>query len=326
MEELISVVMSTYNETDEHLEKAINSILNQTYEFIEFIIVLDNPKNERIYNILKKYSCRDSRIKLIINDKNIGLTKSLNKAISVANGNYIARMDADDISFTKRLEKQFNKLKNKDLDMVFTKRININNNNNIIGKINLPTLSVNDIERILPLINFITHSSVMIKKNVIETLDKYREIDTAEDYDLWLRMIKKNYKIGLVDEFLIYYRIRNAGISQSNRYKQIVTNRFLKKCYYENELFSKKTRKKLNDYLKKNGCFNENKVVKFNEAYFNLEKGLRLFKKFKFYDATIKIFKSLISHRLILSLIINRIHYRILFLFINIRNYITSKV
>ena len=101
--DLISVIMSNYNTDEEYLRAAIESVLNQTYENFEFIIVDDCSTNNSI-EVIESY--RDSRIRLIKNEENLGLTKSLNVALKTARGQYIARMDADDVCLPQRFEKQ----------------------------------------------------------------------------------------------------------------------------------------------------------------------------------------------------------------------------
>ena len=103
---MISVIMSVYNEKSIYVEKSIDSILNQTYNDLEMVIVLDSPDNETLLRILKEYTHKDARVKLLINDRNSGLAMSLNRAIEVAQGEYLARMDADDISKPERLERE----------------------------------------------------------------------------------------------------------------------------------------------------------------------------------------------------------------------------
>ena len=102
---LISVIMSNYNTPEEYLREAIESILNQTYKNFEFIII-DDCSTDNSLEIIKSYN--DERIVLIENEENIGLTKSINKGLAVAKGEYIARMDADDVSLPQRFEKQIN--------------------------------------------------------------------------------------------------------------------------------------------------------------------------------------------------------------------------
>jgi len=108
MQPLVSVIMSVYSEKRNELLTSINSILEQTYHNIEFIIVNDNPENNIAKKILEDFQMHNSKIKVINNSKNYGLVYSLNKAISIANGEYIARMDADDKSVKKRIECQMN--------------------------------------------------------------------------------------------------------------------------------------------------------------------------------------------------------------------------
>lgn len=105
---LVSVIMSTYNRASlDHnlLSKAIESILNQTYKEFEFIIINDGSIDET-KNILAEFQKKDSRIKILTNEKNEGLPNSLNKGLAIAQGKYIARMDDDDYSFSIRLKKQ----------------------------------------------------------------------------------------------------------------------------------------------------------------------------------------------------------------------------
>lgn len=117
----VSVVMSIYNEQESWLKMSIDSILHQTYSNFEFIIVNDNPQRTLNRNLIEHYQKLDERIVYIENHVNIGLTKSLNLAIAVAKGDYIARMDADDYSFPTRLEKQITFLsKNCDIIAVGT--------------------------------------------------------------------------------------------------------------------------------------------------------------------------------------------------------------
>ncbi|HDL4956660.1 TPA: glycosyltransferase, partial [Mannheimia haemolytica] len=98
MNKKISVVMSTYNEPVEWVEKSIRSILNQTYDNIEVIVICDNPDNKGIVDLLNLIKEGDNRVVLHFNERNKGLIYSLNKAINLSSGEYIARMDADDIS------------------------------------------------------------------------------------------------------------------------------------------------------------------------------------------------------------------------------------
>ena len=106
MSELISIVMSVFNESESEILEAINSCLNQTYENIEILLVNDNP--ERFSEAGFQQFQLDERIVLVRNKNNMGLALSVNKALRLANGSYVARMDADDISDKFRIEKEYN--------------------------------------------------------------------------------------------------------------------------------------------------------------------------------------------------------------------------
>ena len=115
---MISIIMSTYKEEESLLRQSIESILKQTYRDFEFIIILDNPENEMHKRVIEEYVLRDSRIHFYINEKNMGLTHSLNRGIDLAKGEYIARMDADDISLVDRLERQLEYLEKNHYDLI----------------------------------------------------------------------------------------------------------------------------------------------------------------------------------------------------------------
>ena len=112
----ISVIMSAYNESFDELSRSINSIINQTYQNIEFIIVSDNPENKDIKTAVQV--ANDQRIKFIENKENVGLVQSLNRAISEATGIFIARMDADDVSRKTRLKDELQYMQQNSLDIV----------------------------------------------------------------------------------------------------------------------------------------------------------------------------------------------------------------
>lgn len=235
----ISVIMSVYNETDKELSEAINSILNQTYKNIEFIVIIDNPKNNQILECLKKYD--DSRLIVIINEKNIGLTASLNNALKIASGDYIARMDADDISIIDRLEKQIKLCEMKNLDIVTSNIILINEKGEKIKSLN----NINVNPNILLLRNIYFHPTWLVRRKVYESLNGYRDIKYVEDYDFLCRAIISGFKIGIHPEELLMYRIRKNGISKSNEFNQYCNAIKIRKALEKSD----KDLFKYNDYL-----------------------------------------------------------------------------
>ena len=225
-DKLISVIMSVYNETNEELESSVNSILSQTYKNLEFIIIDDNPDNARIRNFLKNQT--DPRIRVIYNTENKGLVYSLNLALDNTNGSVIARMDADDIAESNRLEKEFLFLKKNDLDLVGSWIKLIDTKDNIVGQMEFPTTHKGIIHQI-KYGGCLAHPSWLGKKDVFTELNGYRAIPYCEDYDFLLRAIKKGYNLGNIPCYCLNYRIRENGISNSNKNIQIAIRRYLAK-------------------------------------------------------------------------------------------------
>ena len=224
--ELVSVIMSVYNETEEELNLSIHSILNQTYNNLEFIIVNDNPNREDLNKIL--YSFKDERIILLENTKNEGLVFSLNKALKIAKGKYIARMDADDISDIYRIEKQLKYMNNYSCDIIST-------NIKLFGKCRKMKqvrfiYYDKEIKYLLKHgINVLPHPGWIAKRELFEKMDGYRPIFACEDYDFLLRAIRVNCKFGIIREPLLSYRIRQSSISNMNKTRQFLTRLYLSK-------------------------------------------------------------------------------------------------
>ena len=130
---LVSVITPVYNR-EKYLVRCIESILSQTYENFEFIIVDDNSSDLTV-NIIKDYISQDSRIKFLENDKNLGATLSFNRGLDFCQGKYVARMDSDDISLSDRFKKQVEVFESwSDLEVLGAGAIFINEGGNIIGK------------------------------------------------------------------------------------------------------------------------------------------------------------------------------------------------
>lgn len=282
MTELVSVVMSVYNENQLELENSIESILNQTYKNIEIIIILDNPGNLETYKILDFFRNNDSRIKILVNEHNIGLAESLNKGIEYSSGKYIARMDADDISKPERIEKQMDYMwKNEKCSVVSTNRIDIDSNGKIIKSTYKAITDPKNIRKVLPYGSVIVHPSVLMRKECISSVMGYRNFQAAQDYDLWLRLVTSGFEIHTLSEEYIYYRIRDNSITSGDLFKQYLHSSYARKLYYERirkgrDSFSKEN---LELYLDKNGYNNEKLRYEFNRAAKSTFEGIALIKK-----------------------------------------------
>lgn len=271
--DMISIIMSTYNEPVDWIKKAIDSILGQSYKDFEFIIVCDNPKNDELIKLLEEYKCKDNRIIIIYNEVNIGLTKSLNNAINKAIGKYIVRMDSDDISDKFRIEKQLSYLKKHKLDLVGTGVKCITEKEEVITKLNkFPKESKEFNNRIL-YNNCMPHPTWLGKKEVFEKLEGYREVAFAEDYDFLLRACYAGFKLGNTNEILLDYRMRESSISNKNGLKQFVTSQELVKAYKENYILDLgKLLYKINDKII---CLSNREMKKYLEASQLFSEGLK---------------------------------------------------
>lgn len=200
---------------EKYITEAIDSILGQTYCNFEFIIIND-ASTDKTKDILNSYS--DKRIRIINNNHNIGLTKSLNKGLLEANGEYIARMDADDIALPERFEMQHKFLdQNKDIMCIGGMTEIIDNSNNKTGSKRVIS-DPDEIRFRLLLANQIAHPTSMFRKNVIHDVGAYNNhYKYAQDFELWSRLTLHGYKICNLNKTLIRYRFHNESITQNDR-------------------------------------------------------------------------------------------------------------
>lgn len=214
----ITVLMPVFN-GEKYINQAVDSILNQTSKDFEFLIINDGS-SDNTAEILRNYN--DHRIRIIHNEKNIGLTRSLNKGIKLSQGEYIARMDADDISLPTRLERQVKFLQeNMKIALLGTFSHLIDDKGRIIGGLYKPT-DYHIIKKDLKHINSFVHGSVMIRKEPLLTIGKYDVFfKRAQDYDLWLRLSQEHPVVNL-PEYLYKHRIHNESIEIKYRKEQIM--------------------------------------------------------------------------------------------------------
>lgn len=208
----VSVVMAVYN-GEKYLKEAVDSILNQTYTDFEFIIINDGSTDNSL-NILNSFKEKDERIK-IISRENKGLVYSLNEGVNMAQGEYIARMDADDISEPDRFEKQLQYMRENELAVCGSYATKINSFGEKIGEMNYSP-SEKKIKSFTLLHSPFIHPSVIFKKDVFEKVSGYQKFfKHIEDYELWTRIVFK-YKTGNLPERLLKYRIHDDQITKKN--------------------------------------------------------------------------------------------------------------
>ena len=269
MNELISVIMSTYNEEENWIREAVESILNQSYHNLEFIIVIDNPENHLIHDVLYEYGKKDKRITILPNEKNLGLIKSLNKAISHTKGNWIARMDADDIAKPNRLECELSYAKENNIDFIMSHADTINEFDTITVEKTKQALDTNKFKEMAGFCNISTHPTWLLKKEVYKTLNGYRNINSCEDYDFVLRALQKGYTCYKMEEKLLYYRVRANSITRSNVLEQFMKSKYLRMKYQKNISINSITEKEVSDYYL---SISENDKEKFKNSFLIFQK------------------------------------------------------
>lgn len=229
----LSVIMSVFNEDHYFIEKAVYSILNQTFKDFEFIIVNDNPANTKTLALLNQYAINDERIVIIENDANIGLTKSLNKALSISHGDLIARMDADDFSYPERfstLIKCFEQYP--DVSVCCSNYDLMNEKSEVIGKsiINKKRCSIES----LFLKNIIAHSTVMFRRELLDLRTPFynETYRTSQDYELWSFLLLNNISFHYIDKPLLLYRHSSHQTGQRDKTGQKSNFKIIRRNLY----------------------------------------------------------------------------------------------
>lgn len=263
---MISVIMSTYKEDERLLRESIESILNQTYRDFEYIIILDYPDNDVHKSVIEEYALKDDRIHFYINEKNMGLTDSLNRGLSLCHGEYIARMDADDISLPDRLERQMKYLEKNHYDLIGGISEMINENGSLLYSIKSVPTDPKKINKALRYSQCIAHPTWLGKKEVFEKNAGYRHMPLCEDYDFTLRAVLNGFVISNLNEAVLKYRMTSNSISRSNLFEQYlymsyITNEYKNNCIASVDKAYVYVQQHLNDkdsdkYLKANVIFN----------------------------------------------------------------------
>ena len=216
----ISVLMSVYND-EKRVSKSIESILNQTFQDFEFLI-LDDCSTDNTYEICNYYAKKNQKIKLMKNHQNLGLTKSLNLLISESNYELIARQDSDDESFKQRLEIQLKIMEKHNLDACTT------------------LATIDELKGTRPFLrhlfpkkliikykNPFIHGSLLIKKRVLENVGMYDEkFKFAQDYKLMFDLIRLNHKLKIINQPLYKLNLKDnistRNIKEQNYYANCV--------------------------------------------------------------------------------------------------------
>lgn len=210
---LISVVMPAYN-AQKYLSIAIESILNQTFKEFELIIIND-ASSDKTLSIIKSFAKKDSRVKIINNDTRLDIAGSLNKGISAASSEIIARMDADDISLPNRLEVQYKLINDsKRIAAVGANIVVMDPQEKDISARSYPEKS-KDLKKCFFKYSPFAHPVVMFRKKFFDEVGGYDpKYSPTEDLDLWFRMGMK-HEFKSVPQLLLRYRLSESSSSHS---------------------------------------------------------------------------------------------------------------
>ena len=231
----ISVIMSVYKEPVEWLHQSIDSILCQTFKDFEFIIISDNPSYSEGNALLKDYADKDKRIIVVFNENNIGLTKSLNKGLAIAKGEYIARMDADDVSLPERFECQigymethsgcsicganFKYIGERDWEVKYKENLTKNN---------------------LFLESPFAHPTVMIRTSFLGEAKYDENFRVSQDFELWSRLSASDFYYHNIQTPLLYYRCSKNQIMSKSGGEQEKNSRIIRRQLLNNYAHSQR--------------------------------------------------------------------------------------
>ena len=221
----LGVVISVYKNDDPiHLIQSLESIsIKQTRKPNQIILIIDGQISNKLLEVINTwYDLNKHSILIVIekNSTNIGLTKSLNKAIKLCSSDYIARMDSDDISISERFELQINFLeKNKDIDVLGGSIQEINTENKELSIRTFPKSNSSVLKQI-PISSPLNHPSVMFRRKVFDEGNFYNEkYITSQDIDFWFTLLSKGYKISNIDRIVTLFRLNN-NMAKRRSYKK----------------------------------------------------------------------------------------------------------
>ena len=252
--DLVSVIIPFYKKKL-FISDSVNSVLNQTYQNFEIIVVYDDDDLSE-FNIVKKI-LKKTQHKIIINKKNIGVGLSRNRGIQYVKGKYIAFCDADDIWHKDKLKIQINFMEKKKLNFSHTSYKIIDSKKNILGR-----FAINHKLNYKSLLKScdIATSSVVIKKDILKTKKYFSNSKTKEDYFLWLKIVKKEKYLYGIQNFLLMWRSTKGSLSDS----------ILQKLMDAFKLY--------NNYEKYNSLFSIYLVIRL--SFYALIKKLKIFGQF----------------------------------------------
>lgn len=218
-DDMISVIMPTYNTPISMLEESVQSILQQTYTNFEFLIINDCSDNGTLEYL---NSLQDHRICIITNENNLGITASLNIGLSKAKGKYIARMDADDIALPDRFKKQMTFMEDNPDVVVCGTWVQAFGDSDYVLKRQIPEMEYFRCSLLFGNMFGLCHPTAFFRTSMMQKYNIWYDsehLPTAQDYGMWV-FCSKYGRIANVHEVLLRYRVHNGQISYAKRQLQ----------------------------------------------------------------------------------------------------------
>ena len=226
----ISLIMSVYNGED-YLVEAIDSVLKQSFTNWE-LIVINDCSTDSTPEILSQYASRDARVRVYTNEVNLRLPSSLNKAMTYAQGKYIARMDADDICLPDRLEKQYAFMEEHPEVALSSCRFMTLKNGVIASGGCGGKCDQDSVKALLLVTNPILHPGIIAKAEIIKAMGYDKTFTCTEDMELWTRFVMAGHKVEILPEYLMIYRLHDKQITATTldrQHKEVIA---IQKIYY----------------------------------------------------------------------------------------------
>lgn len=234
---MISVIMTIYKEPWRWVHQAVCSLARQSYKNFEVIIIVDNPGYPSIAELQSLLKHLKLTAVIRVNDDNLGLVASLNSALNLVSGQYIARFDSDDECLPDRFDKELRFLRDNNYDFVSSSINLMSENGDIIKSLAFKgSLSTKQVKWIEPRSNPFWHPTWLMRKKVMDELKGYRSLYSVEDFDFVLRALDAKFELGILGEALVNKRIVESSISETGGYRQAVYAHFLINKYRSGEL------------------------------------------------------------------------------------------
>jgi hypothetical protein len=220
---LVSIIMPTYaGDNEQHLQLAIESMLNQDYQNIELMLIVDGPIPADRSQFLQKMAV-DPRLRLSQVDKNSGPAYARNLGIARASGDFIAIMDADDLAKIDRISHQLEAIQRFGLDVISSDLEIIDEEGKVTGFRTLPT-SHGAIKASAPFRCPLHNGSLFAKAQVLKDNPYNISLRVSEDYELWVRLIRKGYKLGNTSYRCVAYRQSSAAVAKRTGIRYAVSD------------------------------------------------------------------------------------------------------